>query len=109
MNPWLISRCLQEMKLFEVAMSLADILLCLPSNFEGKQLMNVGPKDVLNRLALFLTHFRGDNDNNVKLQILHDKMQEISSSVVRQPLLLEDDDRDPNAEWTNPRMISIIE
>ncbi|KAM0471588.1 hypothetical protein ACHAPX_009245 [Trichoderma viride] len=98
-----------EMKLFEVAMSLADILLCLPSNFEGKQLMNVGPKDVLNRLAQFLTHFRGGSDNNIKLQILHDKMQEISSSVVRQPQLLEDDDRDPNAEWTDPRMISIIE
>lgn len=96
------------MKLFEVAMSLADILLCLPSNFEGKQLMNVGPKDVLNRLAQFLTHFRGGGDN-IKLNILHDKMQEISSSVVRQPQLLEDDDHDPNAEWTSPRMISIIE
>lgn len=95
------------MKLFEVAMSLADILLCLPSNFASKQLMNIGPRDVLNRLAQFLTHFRGGGDN-IKLQILHDKMQEISSSVVRQPQLLEDDDQDSNAEWSSPEMISLI-
>ncbi|KAF3074433.1 putative sucrose utilization protein SUC1 [Trichoderma lentiforme] len=79
-----------EMKLFEVAMSLADILLCLPSTFQGKQLMNVGPRDVLNRLSEFLTCFRGGGDN-IKLQILHDKMQEISSSIARQPRLLEDE------------------
>lgn len=95
------------MKLFEVAMSLADILLCLPSNFEGKQLMSVGPRDVLNRLSQFLTHFRGGGDN-IKLQILHDKMQEISSSVVRQPQLIEDDDRDPNSEWNVPKMIPLV-
>lgn len=89
------------MKLFEVAMSLADILLCLPSTFEGKQLMNVGPRDVLNRLAGFLTCFRGGGDN-IKLQILHDKMQEISSSIVRQPRLLQND-QEPESEsldWT---------
>lgn len=78
------------MKLFEVAMSLADILLCLPSTFQGKQLMNIGPRDVLNRLSEFLTCFRGGGDN-IKLQILHDKMQEISSSIARQPHLLEDE------------------
>lgn len=89
------------MKLFEVAMSLADILLCLPSTFESKQLMNVGSRDILNRLVQFLTCFRGGGDN-VKLQILHDKMQEISSSVIRQPRLLEDD-QEQNVEcidWT---------
>ena len=84
-------------------MSLADILLCLPTTFEGKQLMNVGPRDVLNRLSEFLTYFRGGGDN-VKLQILHDKMQEISRSIAQQPRLLEDD-QDPDAEqleWTRP-------
>jgi hypothetical protein len=86
------------MKLFEVAMSLADILLCLPSSFESKQLMNVGPRDVLNRLVQFLTCFRGGGDN-IKLQILHDKMQDISSSVVRQPHLLE------NEEESNPECL----
>ncbi|UKZ78156.1 hypothetical protein TrVFT333_005890 [Trichoderma virens FT-333] len=89
-----------EMKLFEVAMSLADILLCLPSTFEGKQLMNVGPRDILNRLAEFLTCFRGGGDN-IKLQILHDKMQEISSSIARQPRFLENDEEQEveRLEW----------
>ena len=85
------------MKLFEVAMSLADVLLCLPSVPASRQLMHVSPHDVLAQLVHFLTSFRGGGDVT-KLQILYNKLQDITpSSVPRSPLLLLDDvsDQEP--------------
>jgi hypothetical protein len=79
------------MKLFEVAISLADVLLCLPSIIStGRQLMQVGPQDVLTRFVQYLTSFRGGN--SVKLQILQQKMYDNASSMAAiVPELLEKD------------------
>ena len=46
--------------MFEVATSLADVLLCLPSVPAARQLMHISPQDVLAQLVRFLTFFRGD-------------------------------------------------
>lgn len=68
------------MKLFEVAISLADVLLCLPSMVStGRQLMQVGPRDVLTRFVQYLTSFRGGN--SVKMQMLQQKMYDNTSGI----------------------------
>lgn len=64
--------CLQEMKLFEIAMSLADVLLCLPGALTNRESMRIGPRDVLGHLVHFLAGFRGGGDR-AKLQLLYSK------------------------------------
>jgi hypothetical protein len=80
----------KEMKLFEVAISLADVLLCLPSIPAGPQLMQVGPRDILTHLVQYLTSFR--RGDSVKLQILQQKMYDNASSIPPIPEFLETDE-----------------
>jgi hypothetical protein len=63
---------LQEMKLFEIAMSLADVLLCLPGALTNRESMQIGPRDVLGHLVHFLAGFRGGGDR-ARLQLLYNK------------------------------------
>ncbi|KAB5515374.1 hypothetical protein GE09DRAFT_1046052 [Coniochaeta sp. 2T2.1] len=60
-----------EMKLFEIAFSLADVLLCLPGQPVPGSL-RIGPRHVLGRLVDFLAGFRGGGDRS-KLQLLYNK------------------------------------
>ena len=89
-NSRLIVLSFKEMKLFEVAISLADVLLCLPSIPAGPQLMQVGPRDILTRFVQYLTSFR--RGDSVKLQILQQKMYDNASSIPPIPELLERDE-----------------
>jgi hypothetical protein len=86
------------MKLFEVAISLADVILCLPLILTSNQLMQVGPRDILHRLVAFLTSFRGGDP--LKLQILHKKMYENASILGPIPEPLErDGEQDPGLDF----------
>lgn len=67
------------MKLFEVAISLADVLLCQVSVPADHQLMEVGSRDILTQLVLYLTSFRGGD--NVKMQLLQQKMYDTASRI----------------------------
>ncbi|OIW33050.1 hypothetical protein CONLIGDRAFT_570066 [Coniochaeta ligniaria NRRL 30616] len=69
-----------EMKLFEIAMSLADILLCLPSALTSRESMRIGPRDVLGHLVQFMAGFRGGGDR-AKLQLLYTKTYGTGASV----------------------------
>ncbi len=90
------------MKLFEVATSLADVLLCLPSVPAARQLMHISPQDVLAQLVRFLTFFRGGGDST-KLQILYNKMQDISPGIAQLgPIVQTDDDREITDETDEP-------
>lgn len=84
----------KEMKLFEVAISLADLLLCVPSISTDRQLMQVGPRDILTRYVQYLTSFRGGGDT-FKLQILQQKMYDYGSAIASIPELLETE-QEPN-------------
>jgi hypothetical protein len=68
------------MKLFEIAISLADVLLCELTTPIDRQLMQVSPRDVLSRFALYLTSFRGGD--NVKMQVLQQKLYDSSISSI---------------------------
>lgn len=60
------------MKLTEIALSLADILICIPSEQIPRQLMRVRPEEVLGHLTQYLTQFRGGN--NPGLDLLKEKL-----------------------------------
>ncbi|KZF23903.1 hypothetical protein L228DRAFT_126548 [Xylona heveae TC161] len=61
-----------EMKLTEVAISLADVLICGPTSVLHAHLMRIGPGEVLSNLGQFLKSFRGGG--NPRLELLQEKM-----------------------------------
>lgn len=67
------------MKLFEIAISLADVLLCELTTPVNRQAMQVGPRDVLGRFVSYLTSFRGGD--NGKMQILQQKLYDTASII----------------------------
>ncbi|KAI5459033.1 hypothetical protein BGZ63DRAFT_406350 [Mariannaea sp. PMI_226] len=79
-----LTASVKQMKLGDIAISLADVLLCVPSFFESYQIMQVGRRDILNHLASFLMSIRGTV--NPRLQVLQEKMVEYTLS--RQPTYL---------------------
>jgi hypothetical protein len=60
------------MKLADVAISLSDVLSCIPWISENCQLMKVGPGDMLGHLAEFLASIRGNI--NPRMQVLQEKL-----------------------------------
>lgn len=71
------------MKLFDIAISLADIVLCGLTAPIDRQLMQVSPRDVLSGFALYLTSFRGGD--TVKMQLLQHKLYDTTSSIASIP------------------------
>lgn len=67
------------MKLFDVAISLADILLCNLTTPIDYQLMQVTPREVLSIFVQYLASFRGGD--NVKMQALQQKLFDTASSI----------------------------
>jgi hypothetical protein len=67
------------MKLFEIAISLADVLLCELTNPVNRQIMQVGARDVLGRFVSYLRSFRGGD--NGKMQILQQKLYDTTSTI----------------------------
>ncbi|KAH8702093.1 putative C6 transcription factor [Talaromyces proteolyticus] len=61
-----------QMKLADVAISLADVLSCVPWITERRQVMRIGPGDMLDNLANFLASLRGNI--NPRMEILVEKL-----------------------------------
>jgi hypothetical protein len=60
------------MKLADVAISLADVLSCIPWMSGSHQMMKVGPGDMLGHLAGFLASIRGNV--NPRMEVLQEKL-----------------------------------
>lgn len=57
---------MQESKLFDVANSLADVMMIMPSlNHESR--FDVGPRDLIHSLAQVLGNFRGGNPSVINI------------------------------------------
>ncbi|OKL63842.1 hypothetical protein UA08_00439 [Talaromyces atroroseus] len=61
-----------QMKLADVAISLADMLFCIPWISERRQVMKVGPGDMLCHIAQLLASLRGNV--NPRMEILFEKL-----------------------------------
>jgi hypothetical protein len=76
----------QESKLFDVANSLADVMIIMPSmNHESH--FGIGPRDLIHNLSRVLSGFRGGNP--AVLSILQDKLATLGMAVGSPQKLLE--------------------
>jgi hypothetical protein len=76
----------QESKLFDVANSLADVMIIMPSmNHESH--FGIGPRDLIHNLSRVLSSFRGGNP--AVLSILQDKLATLGMAVGSPQKLLE--------------------
>jgi hypothetical protein len=76
----------QESKLFDVANSLADVMIIMPSmNHESH--FGIGPRDLIHNLSQVLSNFRGGNP--AVLSILQDKLTTLGMAVGSPQKLLE--------------------
>lgn len=67
-----------ESKLFDIANSLADVMICVPSiNHESH--FGIGPRDLIHHLSTLLASFRGGNP--AVLNILQDKLTSLGLAV----------------------------
>lgn len=76
---------MQKMKLTEVAISLADVLLCTPTASQRPQSMRISRGELLECIAVFL--LSSANVGNPRLAILQDKVLDYLST--RMPLSLD--------------------
>lgn len=75
-----------ESKLFDVANSLADVMIIMPSmNHESH--FGIGPRDLIHNLSVVLSGFRGGNP--AVLNILQDKLSTLGMAVGSPQKLLE--------------------
>jgi hypothetical protein len=76
----------QEAKLFDVANSLADVMLIMPSMNHPSQ-FDVGPRDFIHSLSQVLASFRGGNP--AVISILQDKLMTLGLGTSSPQKLLE--------------------
>jgi hypothetical protein len=93
---------LQESKLFDVANSLADVMIIMPSmNHESH--FDIGPRDLIHNLSLVLASFRGGNP--AVLSILQDKLSTLGLAVGSPQKLLElSSPEEEREEWHDRSM-----
>ncbi|KAF1919958.1 hypothetical protein BDU57DRAFT_156788 [Ampelomyces quisqualis] len=75
-----------ESKLFDVANSLADVMIIMPE-INHKSHFGIGPRDLVHSLSRVLSSFRGGNP--AVLSILQDKLTTLGMAVGSPPRLLE--------------------
>ena len=76
----------QESKLFDVANSLADVMIIMPSmNHESH--FGIGPRDLIHNLSVVLSGFRGGNP--AVLNIMQEKLSTLGLAVGSPQKLLE--------------------
>ncbi|OCL10650.1 hypothetical protein AOQ84DRAFT_288809 [Glonium stellatum] len=88
-----------ETKLFDIANSLADVMICVPSINHGGYLA-IGPRDLIHSLSSLLASFRGGN--SAILSILQDKLTTLGLSVSSPPRIVELSS-DEDDEWNLDR------
>jgi hypothetical protein len=76
----------QELKLFEITNSLADVMICVPSLMDGSN-AGLGPRDVIHELCKLLASFRGGNP--AVIAILRDKLVSTGLTVSHPERLIE--------------------
>jgi hypothetical protein len=94
----------QESKLFDVANSLADVMIIMPAmNHESH--FGIGPRDLIHSLSQVLSSFRGGNP--AVINILQDKLTQLGLSVGSPQKLLElSSPEEEKEEWRGERSMS---
>ena len=94
----------QESKLFDVANSLADVMIIMPSmNHESH--FGIGPRDLIHSLSQVLSSFRGGNP--AVINILQDKLTQLGMAVGSPQKLLElSSPEEEKDEWHGERTMS---
>ncbi|KAF9694365.1 hypothetical protein EKO04_007637 [Ascochyta lentis] len=93
-----------ESKLFDVANSLADVMIIMPvMNHESH--FGIGPRDLIHSLSKVLSSFRGGNP--AVINILQDKLTQLGMSVGSPQKLLElSSPEEEKEEWHRERSMS---
>ncbi|KAL5117894.1 hypothetical protein ACEQ8H_004212 [Pleosporales sp. CAS-2024a] len=92
-----------ESKLFDVANSLADVMIIMPSmNHESH--LGIGPRDLIHNLSQVLSGFRGGNP--AVLNILQDKLTTLGMAVGSPQKLLELSSPEEEGEEWHDRKLS---
>jgi hypothetical protein len=96
---------LQETKLFDIANSLADVMICIPS--ATPESFGVGPRDLIHSLSVLLGSFRGGNPAVVS--ILQEKLTTLGISVCspQQKLLDMSSSEDDRERDSDRAMLSV--
>ena len=99
-----ITNDVQESKLFDVANSLADVMIIMPSmNHESH--FGIGPRDLIHSLSRVLSSFRGGNP--AVISILQDKLTQLGMAVGSPQKLLEvSSPEEEKEEWHGERSMS---
>jgi len=94
----------QESKLFDVANSLADVMIIMPvMNHESH--FSIGPRDLIHSLSQVLSSFRGGNP--AVINILQDKLTQLGMSFGSPQKLLElSSPEEEKEEWHGERSMS---
>jgi hypothetical protein len=91
----------QESKLFDVANSLADVMIIMPSMNDDSS-FGIGPRDLIHSLSQVLASFRGGNP--AVISILQDKLTTLGLAVGSPQKLLElSSPEDEKDEWQGER------
>ncbi|KAJ4331615.1 hypothetical protein N0V87_009013 [Didymella glomerata] len=93
-----------ESKLFDVANSLADVMIIMPSmNHESH--FGIGPRDLIHSLSRVLSSFRGGNP--AVIGILQDKLTQLGMAIGSPQKLLElSSPEEEKEEWHGERSMS---
>ena len=97
----------QESKLFDVANSLADVMICVPTlNHESH--FGIGPRDLIHSLSSLLAQFRGGNP--AVINILQDKLTQLGVAVASPQKLIDlsssEDERERSDRSSTPRSLT---
>jgi hypothetical protein len=96
-----LTRTTQESKLFDVANSLADVMIIMPSMNDDSS-FGIGPRDLIHSLSQVLASFRGGNP--AVISILQDKLTTLGLAVGSPQKLLElSSPEDEKDEWQGGR------
>jgi hypothetical protein len=94
----------QESKLFDVANSLADVMLIMPSMNRPSH-FDVGPRDLIHSLSQVLASFRGGN--SAVISILQDKLTTLGLGVSSPQKLLElSSPEEEHKEWHDRSLLA---
>ncbi|KAK3111285.1 hypothetical protein LTR53_013610 [Teratosphaeriaceae sp. CCFEE 6253] len=85
-----------ELKLFEVANTVANVALCIPPQSHSD--IELGPKDLLMELAVVLARFRGGN--NALLPLLRSRLAEVGLTMPARPRSIELDQASTDSHRT---------
>lgn len=87
---------MQESKLFDIANTLADVMICVPS-LNTDTPFGLGPRDLIHALSALLGSFRGGNP--AVTSILQDKLATLGLAIASPVRRLRDVEEEGEEEW----------